>query len=343
MSTKMSVKEFSNKILTGMSIGIVVALVPSALLGEIGKAFDLQAIVDITGFAGKMLAVIMGLCIAMQFKMTPIQSGTLAITTIIGSGAIKIVDGVTVLAGLGDVINAGLTAALATLLILFIGNKLKAYTMLLVPTIVITLVGFIGLQTLPYVSSLTTYLGEMVGMFTTLQPVLMGILISVTFAFLIISPVSTVGVAMAISLAGIGSGAANLGICAAGFGLAVSGFKQNGLGTSAAHFLGSPKIQMANFVKKPRMILPILANAAVVGAVGALVGIQGTPASAGFGFSGLIGPINHLNIVGYSTMNILVCALVFVVLPLALGFICKFIFINRTNLVKEEDYLIEFK
>ncbi|MGL4372634.1 MAG: PTS sugar transporter subunit IIC, partial [Turicibacter sp.] len=155
--------------------------------------------------------------------------------------------------------------------------------------------------------------------------------------------VSTVGVAMAISLAGIGSGAANIGICAAGFGLAVSGFKQNGLGTSAAHFLGSPKIQMANFVKKPRMILPILANAAVVGAVGALVGIQGTPASAGFGFSGLIGPINHLNIVGYSTMNILVCALVFVVLPLALGFICKFIFINRTNLVKEEDYLIEFK
>lgn len=343
MTDKISIKDFSNKILTGMSIGIVVALVPSALLGEIAKALDLQAIVEITGFGGKMLAVIMGLCIAMQFKMTPIQSGTLAITTIIGSGAIKMIDGTTVLAGMGDVINAGITAALATLLILFIGNKLKAYTILLVPTIVITLVGFIGLQTLPYVSSLTTYLGEMVGMFTNLQPIVMGILISITFAFLIISPVSTVGVAMAISLSGIGSGAANLGICAAGFGLAIAGFKQNGLGTSAAHFLGSPKIQMANFVKKPRMILPILANAAVLGALGSIFGIEGTPSSAGFGFSGLIGPINHLNIVGYSAINIIICALLFFILPILLGFIFKYIFVDRTKFVQEEDYLIEFK
>lgn len=343
MTEKLSVKDFMNKVLTGMSIGIVVALVPSALLGEIAKALDLQAIVQITGFAGKMLAVIMGLCIAMQFKMTPIQSGTLAITTIIGSGAIKIVDGTTVLAGMGDVINAGITATLATLLILFIGNKLKAYTMLLVPTIVITLVGFIGLQTLPYVSSLTNYFGELVGMFTNLQPILMGILISVTFAFLIISPVSTVGVAMAISLSGIGSGAANLGICAAGFGLAIAGFKQNGLGTSAAHFLGSPKIQMANFVKNPRMILPILANATVLGAISAIFGIEGTPSSAGFGFSGLIGPINHLNIVGYSAMNILMTALAFCILPIILGFVFKYLFINKMKLVKEDDYLIEFK
>lgn len=343
MTDKMSIKDFSNKILTGMSIGIVVALVPSALLGEIAKALDLQSIVEITGFAGKMLAVIMGLCIAMQFKMTPIQSGTLAITTIIGSGAIKMVDGTSVLAGMGDVINAGITATLATLLILFIGNKLKAYTMLLVPTIVITLVGFIGLQILPYVSSLTTYLGEMVGMFTNLQPILMGILISVTFAFLIISPVSTVGVAMAISLSGIGSGAANLGICAAGFGLAIAGFKQNGLGSSAAHFLGSPKIQMANFVKKPRMILPILANAAVLGALGSIFGIEGTPSSAGFGFSGLIGPINHLNIVGYNVINIIICALLFCILPIFLGCVFKYIFVDRTKFVQEEDYLIEFK
>ena len=335
MMEKLSMKDFMNKILTGMSIGIVVALVPSALLGEIAKALDLQAIVQITGFAGKMLAVIMGLCIAMQFKMTPIQSGTLAITTIIGSGAIKMVDGTTILAGMGDVINAGITAALATLLILFIGNKLKAYTMLLVPTIVITLVGFIGLQTLPYVSSLTNYLGELVGMFTNLQPILMGILISVTFAFLIISPVSTVGVAMAISLSGIGSGAANLGICAAGFGLAIAGFKQNGLGTSAAHFLGSPKIQMANFVKNPRMILPILANAAVLGAIGAILGIEGTPSSAGFGFSGLIGPINHLNIVGYSAMNILITALSFCILPIILGFTFKYLFVDKAKLVKK--------
>ncbi|MEW9096631.1 MAG: PTS sugar transporter subunit IIC [Clostridiaceae bacterium] len=340
---KINAKEFISKILTGMSIGIVVALIPSALLGELGKALNINAIVEITKMASNLLTIVMGLCIAMQFKMSPIQSGTLAITTMIGSGALKIKDNVIQFAGMGDVINAGITAALAVLLILYIGDKLKAYTMLCVPTVVITLIGFTGLQILPYVSSITKYLGNMVAAFTTLQPVLMGIFTAVTFAVLIVSPVSTVGVAMAISLAGIGSGTANLGICAAGFGLAVAGFNVNGMGTSLAHILGSPKMQLANFVKKPTMMLPIVANAAVVGALGGLQKVQGTPMSAGFGVSGLIGPINHLNIVGYNTGNLITTVMMFVVVPLILSFVFKYLFINVLKMVKEEDYLIEFK
>ncbi|WP_027626432.1 PTS transporter subunit IIC [Clostridium lundense] len=341
--SKINAKEFISKVLTGMSIGIVVALIPSALLGELGKALNIQPIVEITKMASSLLTIVMGLCIAMQFKMSPIQSGTLAITTMIGSGALKMNGKVIQFAGMGDVINAGITAALAVLLILYIGDKLKAYTMLCVPTVVITLIGFAGLQLLPYVSSITRYLGNMVDMFTTLQPVLMGIFTSVTFAILIVSPVSTVGVAMAISLSGIGSGTANLGICAAGFGLAVAGFKVNGLGTSLAHVLGSPKMQLANFAKKPAMILPIIANAAVVGALGGLQKIQGTPMSAGFGISGLIGPINHLNIAGYSTGSFVITIIMFVVAPLILSFVFKYLFVNVLKIVKDEDYLIEFK
>lgn len=339
----MKTKEFINKVLTGMSIGIVVALVPSALLGEIAKAFELTQIIEITTLASRLLGLIIGLCVAMQFKFSPIQTGTLAITTMIGSGAFQIVDGVYTLGGIGDVINAGLTAAITTLMLLAIGNKLKTYTILLVPTLVITVGGFLGLTMLPYVSSITTYLGEIVNAFTNFQPIIMGILIAVTFALLIISPVSTVGVAMAIQLAGIGSGAANLGICAAGFGLAIAGFKLNGLGTSAAHFLGSPKIQMANFVRKPMIILPIICNAAILGALAGMFNIQGTPFSAGFGFSGLIGPLNYLGIAGYEISNILIAVVVFFVLPIVLGFVFKLIFIDKLGLLKEEDYKIDFE
>ncbi len=339
----MKTKEFINKVLTGMSIGIVVALVPSALLGEIAKAFELTQIIEITTLASRLLGLIIGLCVAMQFKFSPIQTGTLAITTMIGSGAFQIVDGVYTLGGIGDVINAGLTAAITTLMLLAIGNKLKTYTILLVPTLVITVGGFLGLTMLPYVSSITTYLGEIVNAFTNFQPIIMGILIAVTFALLIISPVSTVGVAMAIQLAGIGSGAANLGICAAGFGLAIAGFKLNGLGTSAAHFLGSSKIQMANFVRKPMIILPIICNAAILGALAGMFNIQGTPFSAGFGFSGLIGPLNYLGIAGYEISNILIAVVVFFVLPIVLGFVFKLIFIDKLGLLKEEDYKIDFE
>lgn len=339
----LSIKDFINKILTGMSIGIVVALVPGALLGEVAKALDWTFVSQLTTIGMRLLSVVMGLTIAIQFSLTPIQLATLAITTAIGSGAFVFVDGALVINGIGDVINAGLTASLAVFVMLMIGNKFKAYTILLVPTLVIVLVGQAGLITLPFVKQFTDLIGNMVSSFTSFTPVVAGILISVTFAIMIVSPISTAGVAMAITLAGIGSGAANLGICAAGFGLAIAGYKVNGFGTSIAHFLGSPKMQMANMIKKPKMMLPILLNAVVCGALAGILSIQGTPASAGFGISGLIGPINHLNIVGYETMNIIVTIGVFVIVPVVMGFVSSYIFERQLKVVSSEDYRIDFK
>ncbi|MFV0255573.1 MAG: PTS transporter subunit IIC [Erysipelotrichaceae bacterium] len=339
----MNIKEFINKILTGMSVGIVVALIPGALLGEIAKALDWGLVLNLTTISTRLLSVVMGLTIAMQFKLSPIQSATLAITTAIGSGAFSFVDGTLALVGIGDVINAGLTAAFAVFLLQLIGDKLKAYTILLVPVFVVVVVGAIGLFTLPYVVKVTSAIGSMVATFANFTPIVAGILIAITFSLMIVSPLSTAGVAIAISLSGIPSGAANLGICAAGFGLCVAGFSSNGFGTSIAHFLGSPKMQMANFIRKPIMMLPIISNAAICGALAGIFAIQGTPASAGFGISGLIGPLNHLNIVGYSFLNIAITVLIFVVVPIVLALLTTYIFDKKLNIVKPEDYEINFK
>ena len=283
----------------------------------------------------------MGLCIAGQFEMKPIHSVALAVSTMIGSGAIKIVEGSMVLAGLGDVINAGITAAIAALLLLWFGDRLKSYTMILVPTLTITISGLIGLFTLPYVSLITGTVGQFIAWCTTLQPILMGALIAMSFAVIIISPISTVAIALAVSLSGIGSGAANLGICAAGFGLAIAGFEKNGWGTSLASVLGSPKLHMANFLKKPLISLPLLCNALVLGILAGLLGIVGTPMSAGFGISGLVGPLNHLGIVGYSFNSWMITILVFIVLPVVLGFLFKAVFFKVWKILKPEDYAIE--
>ncbi|MBU5593491.1 PTS sugar transporter subunit IIC [Clostridium sp. MSJ-4] len=348
---KMTGKDFFNKVLAGLSIGIVVALVPGALLGELAKALlpvfpAAQAIIDITNLAARMLPMVIGVTISMQFKFTPIQSASVGIATVVGSGvAATAAKGAFTFAGTGDVINAGITAAMAAGIVLLLGNRLKAYTILLVPTIVITVAGLLGLGTLPYVKLITKYIGQVIQNFTVLQPILMGALTSVAFALLIVSPISTVGVATAISLAGIGSGAANLGIVAAGFGLAVCGWRSNSVGTSVAHFLGSPKMQMANFVKKPRMIVPIVCNAAILGALAGIFNIQGTPMSAGFGISGLIGPVNALNLMegGWSFGNIMLVAIIFVVVPIILGFVFNYIFTKVIKLVNDEDYRLNFE
>ncbi len=337
----MNAKEFTNKVLTGMSIGIVAALVPSAILGELSKALGLTAVVTVTTMAARFAAFAMGLCIAGQFKMKPIHSVALAISTMIGSGAIKLVEGSMVLAGLGDVINAGITAAIAALILIWFGDRFKSYTMIVVPTLAIAISGLIGMFTLPYVSMITGAVGHFISWCTTLQPILMGLLISVSFSIIIISPISTVGIALAISLSGVGSGAANLGICAAGFGLAILGFEKNGWGTSLASVFGSPKLYMANFLKNPKMVLPIVCNAAILGVFAAILGIVGTPMSAGFGISGLVGPLNHLGIVGYSAKNWLIAILIFAVSPVVLGFIFKNVFFKIFKILSPEDYSLD--
>lgn len=150
MSGKLTGKQVLNKILAGMSMGIIIALLPGAFVGEVAKMLNIQVLVDITNIATRLTAPVMGLCIAMQFKMSPIQSGTLAIATMVGSGALKMIDGNMVLNGMGDVLNAGITAAIAVGLLFLIGDRLKSYTILLLSTIVVCIGGLIGVA--PYLT-----------------------------------------------------------------------------------------------------------------------------------------------------------------------------------------------
>ncbi|WP_373750378.1 PTS sugar transporter subunit IIC, partial [Weissella soli] len=59
----------------------------------------------------------------------------------------------------------------------------------------------------------------------------------------------------------------------------------------------------------------------------------GTSASAGFGFSGLLGPIAAIT-TGSTLIEVI---MIFVVVPVILAFTVKYIFISLTNLVKPSD------
>ncbi|MFP7493159.1 PTS sugar transporter subunit IIC [Terribacillus saccharophilus] len=343
-------KEFFSKLLNGMSIGIVVALIPNALLGELLKlvipyAPILQALYDTTVFVMSLLPVLIGVMVGVSFKLTPIQTASVGIAAMVGSGAVqKTADGLFALQGIGIVVNTGITAALAVLFVKFIGDKLKAYSILLLPTLSIMIPGMIGLILLPYIKGGTGLIGQAIAAMTSWQPIVMGAFLAVIFCFIILSPISTVGVATVISLAGIGSGAANLGIVAAGIGLAIASYKANSLGTALAHVLGSPKIQMRNFFMKPRIALPMFITAAVLGALAGLLEIQGTPYSAGFGLSGFVGPLNYMHLAdgGWTAANIIIMAAVFFILPFILNVILLYLFTKRWNWIKSADYKLHF-
>lgn len=344
-------KEFISKLLNGMSIGIVVALIPNALLGEILKLLiphfpALQQLFDITVFTMSLLPVLIGVMVGITFKLTPIQTASVGIASMVGSGVIqKTAEGVMTLNGIGIVINIGITAALTVLFVQFLGDKLKAYAILLMPTLSILVPGMIGFLLLPFMQQSTGILGQAVAHVTTLQPVVMGAIIAVIFCLIILLPISTVGVATVIMLSGIGAGAANLGIVAAGVGLAISSYKANSMGTALAHVLGSPKIQMKNFLMKPKIAFPMLITAAILGGLAGILNIQGTPYSAGFGLSGLVGPLNYMNLAdgGWNVRNITVMLSTFLVLPIVLNIGLIYVFSRKLKMIKAEDYKLDFE
>lgn len=343
-------KEFFSKLLTGMSIGIVVALIPNALLGEILKLLiphfpALQHIFDITIFVMSLLPVLIGVMVGVTFKLSPIQIASVGIAAMVGSGAIeKTAEGLFVLNGIGIVVNTGITAALAVLFVQLIGDRLKAYSILLMPTLGILIPGMIGYMLLPFMKKSTGLIGIVISNITSLQPVVMGALIAVFFCVIILSPVSTVGVATVIMLSGIGSGAANLGVVAAGVGFAIASYKANNLGTALAHVLGSPKIQMRNFFMKPIIAFPMLITAAVLGGLAGILNIQGTPYSAGFGLSGLVGPLNYITFAegGWTLKNISIMLSTFLILPILLNLGLIYIFSKKLKVIKAADYKLDF-
>ncbi|MGM9925706.1 MAG: PTS transporter subunit IIC [Bacillus sp. (in: firmicutes)] len=343
-------KDFFSKLLNGMSIGIVVSLIPNALLGEILKLLiphypALQHVLDLTVVVMSMLPVMIGVMVGMTFKLSTIQTASIGIAALVGSGVVqKTADGLFTLSGIGVVINTGITAALAVLFVQFLGNRLREYSILLMPTLSILIPGMIGYLILPFVKKATGLLGVGVANVTTWQPVIMGAIIAVIFCLIILSPISTVGIATVIMLSGIGSGAANLGIVAAGVGLAISSYKANSLGTALAHVLGSPKIQMRNFFMKPKIAFPMLITAAILGALAGVLNIQGTPYSAGFGLSGLVGPLNYIKLAdgGWTAQNISIMLGTFFVLPILLNGGLIYLFSKKMKMIKAEDYKLNF-
>lgn len=341
-------KAFTMNVLNGLALGAVVVLIPGALLGElvralIGFAPWLGIILEATTMSNAMMGIVVGFLVGLNFKFTPIQCAAVGVATQFAAGAVQFEDGAMIMKGTGDIITMGLTAAFAAGLVRWMGNSMKAYTILVIPTVVLAVAGIAGRLALPYIAEITHWIGVGISNLLHLQPILMAMLIAVIFSILIVSPVTTVGIALAISLAGIGSGAANLGVCAAGFGFAIAGWHVNTHGTSLAHFLGSPKMSMANVLKKPKILLPIMCSAAVTGIIGAILGIVGTPMSAGFGFSGLVGPLAYFGLEGWGVGTLLKAIIAFVVSPVAFGFLFTRVFTKYVPIIQGEDYFLDIK
>lgn len=346
---KETFSSFMNKVLAGTAIAIVVALIPNAILATFLKpllpnaaAAEFLHIVQVFQFFTPIMA---GFLIGQQFKFNPMQQLAVGGAAYIGSGAWAytevvqkgVATGTFQLRGIGDLINMMITASLAVLAVKYFGNKFGSLTIILLPIIIGTGVGYIGWKLLPYVSYVTTLIGQGINSFTTLQPILMSILIAVAFSLIIVSPISTVAIGLAIGLNGMAAGAASMGIASTAAVLVWATLKVNKSGVPIAIALGAMKMMMPNFLKHPIMAIPMVVTAAISSLTVPLFNLVGTPASSGFGLVGAVGPIASL--AGGSSVLIIILA--WIVVPFAVAFAAYKVAKDILKLYKEDIFVFE--
>lgn len=345
----LSSKEFMTKLLNGVAGGIVVGLIPNAILGEIFKALlpfgDIfKVLLNIVVAAQFTVPILIGVLCGIQFKFNPIEVACLGIACFLASGVLVLKEQTFTLVGVGDLINTMLTAGIGVLFIRFMSGRLGSLTIILLPILVSVLIGGLGVFLLPYVKQITATIGLVIANFLKLQPLLMCILLACTFAIIIVSPVSTVAIALAIQISGLGSGAANLGIASCAMTLVVGSMYVNKIGISLTLFLGSMKLFMGNWLRNPIMNIPIILNGIWAGILVFVFNIQGTPASAGFGFSGLVGPINAFKFMNHAPMlRVLILFLVYFVFTGLGAYLIDFVCVKVLKLYKHDIYYFEMK
>ena len=330
---------FLHELLSGTATGIIVGLIPNAVLAAILKLFGNNpfalAIGQMAIIFQLATPLLIGALIALQFEFKPMPMVVVAGASFVGSGVIKFDSKAQAYigAGTGDIINTMLTAAIAVGLILLIGNKFGSVAIVLTPIVVGVGAGLIGFYLYPYVTDITKAIGDGINSFTNLQPIIMCILISCAFAAIIISPISTVAIGMAIQLNGISAGAAAMGVAATTIVLVVNSWKINKPGVTIAIALGAMKMMMPNLFRKPIILIPCLLTAAISAIPVALFTVSGTPASAGFGLVGLVGPLASME----AGLNILLVLISWLVVPVVASIALQFLLEKVLHLYNRKD------
>ena len=166
---------------------------------------------------------------------------------------------------------------------------------ILVTPIVTILVG-VGVASLVAapIGAAASAVGDFVKWATVLQPLWMGILVSVVIGIALTLPISSAAICAALGLTGLAGGAAVAGCCAQMVGFAVMSFRENRWGGLVAQGVGTSMLQMPNIVKNPKIWIPPTLASAITGPLATCLfklEMNGSAVSSGMGTCGFVGQI----------------------------------------------------
>lgn len=319
---------------TGIAQGIFVTLGIGLLIKNIGSNFGIDALVQIGTIATSLMAPAVGAGVALMLGANALVIFSAMIAAAVGAGALTMTEA-GVLIKAGEPIGALLTATIAT----FVGKRISGKTpldMMVIPLGTILVAGFAGLWLSTVIAPILTTVGGVIKASTAGNPLLSSIILAMVWGLFLISPASSVALAMALDLSGIAGGAALAGCAAHFIGFSIISWKENQLGGILAQGICTPKVQLPNITKNPYILVPTLIASAIVGPISALIfKIEAGKEIAGMGLSSFVAPLQLLT--SYDLGFILPAMLItYVLVPAAISYGIYYL-LKKFGKIKEND------
>lgn len=337
-----SAKRYGIDAMGAMAQGLFASLLIGTIIKTLGQQLNVQFLIDAGNFAqqvaGPAMAVSIGAALsAPQLVLYSLIAVGMAANQLGGAGGPLAVYFITIVASeCGKIVS-----------------KETKVDILVTPAVTI-LVG-VGLSVLcaPTIGAAASSVGDFIKWATNLQPLLMGILVSVVVGMALTLPISSAAICAALSLTGLAGGAAVAGCCAQMVGFAVMSFRENGVGGLVSQGLGTSMLQMPNIIRNPRVWIPPTLASAITGPIATCLfhlEMNGPAVSSGMGTCGLVGQIGvytgWLNDIAAGTkaailpMDWVGLILICFVLPAVLTLLFAF-FLRKWGWIKDGDLKLD--
>lgn len=220
-------------------------------------------------------------------------------------------------------------------------SKKTIIDIVITPLTIIVAGAIISIITGPTITLVMNALGDFIEYATTVQPFLMGVLISTSMGMILTAPISSAAISIMLGLRGISAGAAMVGCATQMVGFAIQSYKDNKWNGVLSVGLGTSMLQFANIVKKPIVWLPTIIVSAIMGPISTIIfRMENIPTGAGMGTSGLVGLFGAYEAMGSSGFGLIgLIVLVNVIMPGLMVFAIDYLF-RKYNLIKIGDLKI---
>lgn len=325
---ELSFKAYFITALSYMALGLFSSLIIGLIIKTIGQQVNISVFIDLGDLAMSLMGPAIGVAIAYGLKAPPLVLFTAAVSGAAG-------------AELGGPAGSYVAALLST----EIGKLVSKETKLdIIVTPFVTLIaGFFTATWIgPSIDWFLQSFGDLVMWATELRPFVMGIIVAILMGLALTAPISSAAIAMMLGLEGLAAGAATVGCSAQMIGFAVSSYRDNGIGGAVAQGIGTSMLQVANILKKPRILIPPTVAGALLAPFATVVfEIVNNPAGAGMGTSGLVGQIMTFTVMGFSWPVFFIIVFLHIVGPALISFLISE-WMLRKGWIKPGDMKIEY-